>query len=119
VITASSVNLLWWLQNFFNLKFWIRAGISRRDLTLADEIALLEQIKHKPPNNTHHQLVEVTGVAKLTIVQVIQQQDKLPDERTLHQRGQGSYQEQKCESQVIMITEEHVVGFLDGNAGFV
>jgi hypothetical protein len=72
VITASSVNLQWWLQQFF-----IHTKISRRDLTLADEIALLEQIKNKPPKNSHHQLVEVTGVPKLTIVQVMQQQDKL------------------------------------------
>jgi hypothetical protein len=48
VITASSANLLWWLQQFFNLKFWIPTGICRRDLTLTDEIALLEQIKKKP-----------------------------------------------------------------------
>jgi hypothetical protein len=75
VVTASLVNLLWWLQQFFNIKFWIPTGISRRDLTFIAEIALLEQIKNKPPNNSHHQLVEI-------------------------------------------ITEEQVVGFLNGNASF-
>jgi hypothetical protein len=73
VITASLANLLWWLQQFFNLKFWIHTGISRRDLTFTDELALLEQIKNKPPNNSHYQLVEVIGMPKFTIVQVIQQ----------------------------------------------
>jgi hypothetical protein len=74
VITASLANLLWWLQQFFNLKFWIPTGISRRDLTLTDEISLLGQIKNKPPSNNHRQLVE-----KFTIVQDIQQQDKVRD----------------------------------------
>jgi hypothetical protein len=44
-ITASLANLLWWLQQFFNLKFWIPTGISRRDVTLTDEIALIEKLK--------------------------------------------------------------------------
>jgi hypothetical protein len=48
-------------------------------LTLTDEIALLKQIKNKPPNNSHRQLVETIGVPKFTIVQVIQQQDKVRD----------------------------------------
>jgi hypothetical protein len=80
VITASlAASLLWWLQHFFNLKFWIPTGISRRDLTFTNECALLEQIKNKPPNNSHRQLVEIIGVPKFTIVQVIQQQDKVQD----------------------------------------
>jgi hypothetical protein len=79
VITASLVNLLWWLQQFFNLKFWIRAGISRRDLTLTDEISLLAQTKNKATNNSHRQLVEIIGVPKFTIVQIMQQQDKVRD----------------------------------------
>jgi hypothetical protein len=45
------------------------AEISRRDLTHTDEIALLEQIENKPPDNSHRQLLEVIGVLKLTIVQ--------------------------------------------------
>jgi hypothetical protein len=69
VITASLANLLW-LQQFFNLKFWTAAGISRRDLKLTDEITLLEQTKNKPPNNSHRQLVEIIGVPKLTNLQL-------------------------------------------------
>jgi hypothetical protein len=63
----------------FNLKFGIHTGISRRDLTLTDEIALVVQIKNKPTNNSHHPLVEIIGVPTFTIVQVIQQQDKVRD----------------------------------------
>jgi hypothetical protein len=67
------------LQQFFNLKFWIITGISRRDVTLTDELALLEEIKKKPPNNSRRQLVEIIGVPKFTIIQVIQQQEKVRD----------------------------------------
>jgi hypothetical protein len=48
VITALLANLLWWLQQFFNLKFWIPTGICKRDLTFFDELALLEQNKTSP-----------------------------------------------------------------------
>jgi hypothetical protein len=44
----------------------------KRDLTLADKIALLEQIKNQPPNTSHYQLVEITGVPKCTTAHVIQ-----------------------------------------------
>jgi hypothetical protein len=43
-------------------------------------------------------VVGVAGVPKIKIVQVIQQQDKLWNEWTLHHRQQGSYQEVKRES---------------------
>jgi hypothetical protein len=49
----------------------------RRDLTLADNIALLEQIKNQPPNISHSQLVETTGVPKSIIGCIIQWQKKL------------------------------------------
>jgi hypothetical protein len=79
VITASLANLLRRLQQFFTLKFWTPTGISRGDLTITDEIALLEQIKNKPPNNSDRQLVEIIGVPKFAVVEVIQQQDKVRD----------------------------------------
>jgi hypothetical protein len=60
------------LQQFFNLKFWVPTGIFR-----SDELALFEQMKNKLLNNSHYQLVEIIGVPKFTIVQVIQQQDKV------------------------------------------
>jgi hypothetical protein len=33
----------------------------RRDLTLADKIALLEHVKNQPPNTSHHQLVGISN----------------------------------------------------------
>jgi hypothetical protein len=52
----------------------------RRDLKLADKIALLEQIKNQQPNTSHPQLAEVTGVLKSKTASVKQQQEKLRDE---------------------------------------
>jgi hypothetical protein len=40
------------VQRFFHLKFWIPTEMPRRDLTLTDKIALLEQIKNKLPNTS-------------------------------------------------------------------
>jgi plasmid maintenance system antidote protein VapI len=45
-----------------------------RNLTLADKIALLEQIKDQPPNISQHQLAKITVVPKSTIASFIQQQ---------------------------------------------
>jgi DNA-binding IclR family transcriptional regulator len=42
----------------------------RRDLTLADKTALLEQIKNQPPNTSHRQLADITGVPKSTNHQI-------------------------------------------------
>jgi DNA-binding IclR family transcriptional regulator len=44
----------------------------RRDLTFADKIALLEEIKNQPPNTSHRQLAEIIGVPKSTTAHVIQ-----------------------------------------------
>jgi hypothetical protein len=48
--------------------------MSRRNLTLTDKIAVLEQIKNQPRNTSHHHLAEITGVPKSTIARIIQQQ---------------------------------------------
>jgi hypothetical protein len=34
----------------------------RRDLTVADKTALLEQIKNQPSNTSHHQLAVITAL---------------------------------------------------------
>jgi hypothetical protein len=47
------------VQLFFHLKFQICTEMPRRDLTLADTHAVLEQIKNQPPNTSHHQLVDI------------------------------------------------------------
>jgi hypothetical protein len=85
--------------------------------------------------------VEIIGLPKFTIVQVIQQQDKLQDGHyTIDNNDLAKNRNEKVriqifrsrkpvvlyrkwsnvekKSQVIMITEEQVVGFLDGNASF-
>jgi hypothetical protein len=55
---------------------------------------LLEQIKNKLANTSHHQLVEIAGVLKSTIICIIQQQEKLRDEWTLCHGQQGT--SKKC-----------------------
>jgi hypothetical protein len=42
-------------------------------ITLTDKIALLEKLKNQVPNVSHHQLAEISGVPKSTIVHVVQQ----------------------------------------------
>jgi hypothetical protein len=39
----------------------------RRDVTLTDKIALLEKIKSQPPNPSHRQLKEITGMPDLQL----------------------------------------------------
>jgi hypothetical protein len=71
--------------------------MSRRDVTLAVKIALHERIKNQPPNTSHHQLVEITGVPKSTVAHIIQQQEKLQDKWTLCNGKQETLQKKKCE----------------------
>jgi hypothetical protein len=71
--------------------------VPKRDVTLTDKTALLEKIKNQPPNTSHRQLVEITVAPKSTTARVIQQQEKLRDEWTLHNGQQGTSQKRKCE----------------------
>ncbi|XP_067126959.1 tigger transposable element-derived protein 6-like [Centruroides vittatus] len=70
----------------------------RRDLTLENRIALLEQIKSQPPNTSHRRLAEITGVPKSTIARMIQQQDKLKEEWALCKGQQRTSQKRKRKS---------------------
>jgi hypothetical protein len=72
--------LLWNARDFFHFTLFIYTEMPRRDLTLADKTALLEQIKNQPPDTSHRQLVEIIGVPKSTVAHVIQMQKKLGDE---------------------------------------
>jgi hypothetical protein len=67
----------------------------RIDLTLADKISLLEQIKNQPLNTSHCQLAEITRVP--TIARVIQLQEKLRDELPLRLGQHGTSQKRKRE----------------------
>jgi hypothetical protein len=57
-----------------------------RDLTIANRIALLDQIKSQLPSNSHCQLA--VRVLKSTITCVIQQQDELQEEQALCKQQQ-------------------------------
>jgi hypothetical protein len=46
----------------------------RRDLTLAEKIGFLDQIKQQPPKTSQRRLVEITGLAKNTILSLIKQE---------------------------------------------
>jgi hypothetical protein len=62
----------------------------RRDVTLTDKIALLEQVKNQMPNTNHCQLVETPGVPESTTACIIQHQEKLWDEWTSDYGQQGT-----------------------------
>ena len=68
-----------------------------KDLSLAEEIALLDQIKDHSPSTSHRRLAENTGVPKPTIARLIHQQDK-PREEWKHDGKQGTSQKPKRES---------------------
>jgi hypothetical protein len=80
-----------------HLKIQILTEMPMRDVTLSYEISLFEQIKNQPPNPSHHQLAEITGLLKVTIACILQQQHKLRDEWTLCHRQQVTSQKWKRE----------------------
>jgi DNA-binding IclR family transcriptional regulator len=43
----------------------------RRDVTLANGIALLGKIKNQLPDTSHRQLAQITGMPKSTIASVV------------------------------------------------
>ena len=44
----------------------------RKDLTIAERIVVLRKIKEQPPNISHRQLAEITGVPRTTLAQILQ-----------------------------------------------
>ena len=40
------------------------AEMPRKDLTIAEKIVVLRKIREQPPNTSHRQLAEITGVPK-------------------------------------------------------
>ena len=40
------------------------AEMPQKDLTIAEKIFVLRKIREKPPNTSHRQLAEITGVPK-------------------------------------------------------
>jgi hypothetical protein len=80
--------------NFNLIQFGTLTKMPRKDLSLAERIALLDQIKGHSPNTSH--LAEITGVPKSVIARLIHQQDKLQEEWT-HDGKPGTSQKWKCE----------------------
>lgn len=62
--------------------------MARKDLSLAEKIALIEEIENQPANTSHRQLAQITGVPKSTIGRVLQQKDKLQEKWELMRDGQ-------------------------------
>jgi hypothetical protein len=52
----------------------------RRDLTLAEKIVFLDQIKQQPPKTSQRRLVEIAGLAKTSILRLIKQGNELREE---------------------------------------
>lgn len=71
----------------------------RHDLTLAEKISFLDQIKKQPPHTSQRRLVEITGLAKTTILRLIKQENELREAwRECEGQGrQGKSQKRKRE----------------------
>ena len=69
----------------------------RKDLSLANKIALLDKIKSQPINTSQRRLVEITGVPKTTIVRLLHQQHQLREEWALHEGKSETSQKRKRE----------------------
>ena len=54
--------------------------MTKKDLTLADKIALLDKMKCQLPNTSQRQFATITGVPKATIGRIIQHEAQLRKE---------------------------------------
>ena len=43
-----------------------------KDLTIAERIVVLRKIREQPPNISHRQLAEITGVPRTTLARILQ-----------------------------------------------
>ena len=71
----------------------------RHDFKLAEKISFLDQIKKQPPHTSQRRLVEITGLAKTTILRLIKQENELREAwRECEGQGrQGTSQKRKRE----------------------
>ena len=44
----------------------------QKELTIAERAVVLRKIREQPPNISHRQLAEVTGVPRTTLAQILQ-----------------------------------------------
>ena len=43
-----------------------------KELTIAERVVVLRKIREQPPNISHRQLAEITGVPRTTLAQILQ-----------------------------------------------
>ena len=56
------------VANFVNSQ----AEMSQKELTIAERVVVLRKIREQPPNDSHRQQAEITGVPRTTLAQILQ-----------------------------------------------
>ena len=49
-----------------------QAEMPQKELTIAERVVVLRKIREQPPNISHRQLAEITGVPRTTLAQILQ-----------------------------------------------
>ena len=49
-----------------------QAETPQKELTIAERVVVLRKIREQPPNISHRQLAEITGVPRTTLAQILQ-----------------------------------------------
>ena len=49
-----------------------QAEMPQRELAIAERVVVLRKIREQPPNISHRQLAEITGVPRTTLAQILQ-----------------------------------------------
>ena len=49
-----------------------QAEMPQKDLAIAEKIVVLRKIRGQPPNISHRQLAEITGVPRTTLARILQ-----------------------------------------------
>ena len=49
-----------------------QAEMPQKELTIAERAVVLRKIREQPPNISHRQLAEITGVPRTTLAQILQ-----------------------------------------------
>ena len=60
--------MLCFVENF--VKF--QAEMPQKELTIGERVVVLREIREQPPNISHRQLAEITGVPRTTLAQILQ-----------------------------------------------
>ena len=52
-----------------------QAEMPQKELTIAERVVVLRKIREQPPNISHRQLAEITGVPRTTLAQICKTSD--------------------------------------------